>query len=142
MDRQQNQVPDFISTNNTVRTDKDLIVKDRFKVSDQNVTLNLGQLVKRIGVSGVNGTIYAAVNDYILGFTSLAFTPALVLPRPAQIGLGKIYVVKDEAGQAASTTITITSAGGELIDGVASNTITTNYGARSYYTEGNNWLTF
>lgn len=131
----------FIVTPNIIRTDHDLIVKDFFIANDIETITRIGQKVQRVSVTGANGTIYARYTDYILGVTSLVTATQIVLPKPLLAGIGKVYVIKDESGGAGSTTITITSAGEELIDGASSSTITSSYGSKTYYTDAANWFT-
>jgi len=54
----------------------------------------------------------------------------------------RLVVVKDEGGQAGSNTVTIATEGSETIDGSATATITSNYGATRLYSNGSNWFTF
>lgn len=131
---------DFVSSPNVIRTDKDLVVKDKIILSDVELNVKTGQKVKRRGISG--STHYAFNDDFYLGVTSLALAPTINLPRPSIVGFGKLYVVKDESGGAASTTITVVSVGGETIDGAASKTITTNYNSLKFITDGANWFIF
>ena len=58
------------------------------------------------------------------------------------MGNGKTYIIKDEIGGAATTTITVRSAGEENIDGASSATLTTNYTVKSFYSDGANWFTY
>ena len=56
---------------------------------------------------------------------------------------GRIIIIKDEAGTAASANnITIDTEGAELIDGAASITITANYGVARVYSNGTNWFSW
>lgn len=130
---------DFYSSPNLIRTDRDFVVKDVLHVSDDSARLLRGQVVSRTAVSGNYST---AVSDYLIGVTSLAVAANIGLPRPKNVGVGRIYVVKDESGGAGSTTITVRSEGEETIDGATTSTLTTNYQSRSYYTNGANWLTY
>lgn len=129
------------SSPNVAKTDKDLNVKDSFIVTDTEAEFSgIGMVFSRIGISG---SVYSASSrDYIMGVTSLALAPTIGLPRPKIAGFGKTYIVKDEAGGAATTTITVVSQGSESIDGASSSTITTNYGAKAFYTDGANWFSF
>lgn len=138
-DPQPEQQQDFVSTANVARTDKDLIIKDFHVFNNIEAQLLRGQKVFRTGV----GTTYStALIDYLIGVTSLANAPTIGLPRPKLAGRGKIYVVKDEVGGAATTTITVVSQGEETIDGSANTTLTTNYQAKRFYTDGANWFTY
>lgn len=130
---------DFTSAPNTVRTDKNFIVKNFFIVNDSDAVFKRGQIINRLAMSG---NYSVAVIDYLIGITSLAIAPTIGLPRPRDVGPGKTYIVKDEVGSAGTTTITIRSAAEENIDGAASATITTNYGSKSVYSDGTNWFTY
>lgn len=138
-DPQSEQQQDFISAPNITRTDKDLSVKNFYNFTNQEAQLLRGQKVARVGV----GTTYStAIIDYIVGVTSLVNAPTIGLPRPKIAGVGKIYTVKDEVGGAGTTTITIVSQGEETIDGGANTTLTSNYQAKSFYSDGANWFIY
>lgn len=145
LDPQENQQKDWVSSPNVTRTDKTLVVKDFFIADDTNVRFLRGQIINR-KVFGSNSTLSSvytmAVTDFLLGVTSLAYTPSVGLPRPSLVGIGKTYIVKDEVGGAASTTITIQSDGEKTIDGAASTTLTTNYQSKSFYSDGSNWFIY
>lgn len=130
---------DFVSTPNVTRTDKDFVVKGYFVANNTDTILGRGQIIARKATSAVYS---AAAIDYLLGVTSLVSAPTIGLPRPKLVGVGKLYVVKDEVGGAGTTTITVVSQGEELIDGASSSTITSNYGAKAFYTDGANWFTY
>ena len=138
--RRDTKGQDFVSAPNTVRTDKDFIVKNFFIVDNTDAYFGKGQIFNRTAFSG---SVYtSSSSDYLIGITSLVLAPTIGLPRPKLVGPGKTLRVKDEVGGAATTTITVRSQGEELIDGSATSTITTNYGARAYYTDGTNWFTY
>lgn len=110
-----------------------------FDATDKEFRQYAGQKFKRTAVSGASNTISAA--DYLIAVTSLALAPTIGLPRPSLVGSGKTFIVKDEVGGAATTTVTIVSAGEETIDGASSATITANYGSKDFYTDGTAWFT-
>lgn len=58
----------------------------------------------------------------------------------AEVRPGRVYTVKDESGAAAANNITVATEGSETIDGAATNVIGTDYGARSFYSDGSNWF--
>jgi len=119
---------------------KDWRIHQSFFANRNDVHLMKGQKINRTAVFGSAYT--AASTDYLIGITSLVLAPTIGLPRPKLVGPGKTLRVKDEVGGAATTTITVRSQGEETIDGSATSTITTNYGARAYYTDGTNWFTY
>lgn len=137
------QADDFFSAPNIIYTAKNLSVKDRFFVSDTETLLGHGQKFKVRSVSTlVTGAVHSiSASDYLVGITSLSYAPQIGLPHPALAGAGKTFIVKDEVGGAATTTITVTSAGEKTIDGASSATITTNYGSKDFYTNGTAWFT-
>ncbi len=55
---------------------------------------------------------------------------------------GRVMIVKDESGAAGTNNITVDGEGGETIDGVASVTISSNYGVLKVYSDGTNWFSF
>lgn len=133
----------FTSSPNVIRTEKNLNVKNFYEFNDQESVNRKGQKVARLGYSTLSGSVYsAAVQDYIIGITNLSYAASVGLPRPKDVGVGKTYIVKDEAGGATTTTITIRSAGEETIDGATTATITTNYGSKSLYSDGQYWFIY
>jgi hypothetical protein len=133
----------WFSVGNLTKTDKNVSIKDLVTVNDVEIFLNFGQRFKRTAVNTLlTGSIYsAAAADYLMGITSLSYAPTIGLPRPSLVGMGKTFIVKDEVGGAATTAITVRSAGEETIDGAATSTINTNYQSKEYYTDGTNWFT-
>lgn len=125
---------------NTLKTAKDLYIKEVFSVTDKETSQKKGQRIGRTTVANANYTLFTS--DYLLGVTDLTLlAPSIGLPLPSLVGVGKIFKVKDEVGGAATTTITIASDGEKTIDGASSVTITTNYGSKSFYSDGSNWFT-
>ena len=134
---------DFISSANVLKTSKTISVKDFHILGDSEFETKRGQKFGRTPFSTlVLGSVYSlATTDYLLGITSLSYAPSVGLPRPSLVGPGKNFIIKDEVGGAATTTITVRSAGEENIDGAATSIITTNYGLKRFYTDGANWFT-
>lgn len=134
---------DFQSGVSIVRTYKDFIVKDKFYVNENETQQKHGQKFKRTGVTGALYSI--STSEYLVAYTSLggdlASAPSVGLPLPSLVGTGKTFIVKDEAGGCATTTITVRSAGEKTIDGSSTSTITTNYGSKQFYSDGANWFT-
>lgn len=86
---------------------------------------------------------YSAVSgDCVIGVTSTAAARTITILNAASVSQGRLMVVKDQSGAAATNNITVKSAGG-TIDGVAAGTgvaIATNYGSLSFYSDGTNWF--
>lgn len=83
-------------------------------------------------------TYSALTTDRIIG-VNRAGAVTVTLPTAALIA-GKAYVVKDESGAAGTNNITVDTQGSELIDGAASQVLSTNYGSQGYYSDGTNWF--
>jgi hypothetical protein len=84
-------------------------------------------------------TNYQILNsDYFLDVTTSS-ARTVNLPPPKA---GRIVIVKDVTGGAASYTLTIDPYASEQIDGVSSKTITTAYGSSAFYSDGTNWFSF
>lgn len=114
-------------------------IKDVFDATDREFRQYAGQKFKRTTYSGANYT--ASTSDYLIALTSLAIAPSIGLPLPSLVGTGKTYIIKDEAGGATTTNITIRSEGEKLIDGSSSTTLSTNYQVKRFYSDGSNWFT-
>ena len=81
-----------------------------------------------------------AGTDYIIGVTSNAAARTITLPNAGNSG--QIFIVKDEAGTAASANnITVDVTGALNIDGAATYVINTNYGSASFYFTGSEYFT-
>jgi hypothetical protein len=103
-----------------------------------NVFVNGGYQAKRTATAV---SVSAATTDYIIGVTSTAAARTITLP--TAVGwAGKVYIVKDESGGAATNNITLATTSSQTIDGAASKAIATNYGTLSVYSDGANWFTF
>lgn len=125
---------------NILKTAKDFYVKEVFKITNNEISTLKGRRISRTTVSSALYTLNTS--DYVVGVTNLGVAPSIGLPRPSLVGMGKIYVIKDEAGGAGATTITVTSDGERTIDGASSTTLTANYQAKSFYCDGSNWFTY
>lgn len=86
------------------------------------------------------------VDDVLVAFITLTAGRTLTLPLAAtMVGSGpnnkvNSFIIKDESGDAATYNITIQPSGGETIDGNASASITNDYGALTFYTDGIAWF--
>ncbi|MDP6549854.1 MAG: hypothetical protein QF659_07270 [Dehalococcoidia bacterium] len=88
----------------------------------------------------VTAATYAAkAGDRLIG-VNRAGAVTVTLPT-AQVRPGRCYTVKDESGAAATNNITVATERSETIDGSATDTISENYGAKTYYADGSNWFT-
>ena len=93
-------------------------------------------LVGYVNVTDATYTIKAS--DRIIG-VNRAGVVTVTLPT-ALVAAGRRYIIKDESGAAAANNITVDTEGAELIDGLATDTINTNYGSMGYYSNSSNWF--
>lgn len=133
---------EFNSSGNILTTSKDLVIKNIHNFNDTELETKRGQKFGRTTINTLlTGSVYSAsASDFLLGVTSLSYAPSIGLPKPSLVGAGKHFRIKDEVGGAATTTITVRSEGEKTIDGAATATITTNYGSKSFYSDGANWF--
>ena len=104
----------------------------------EDVILDGGQQVKRTALGAGSSTL--GVNDYLIGKTAItAAGDTLTLPSAATIA-GKVYVIKDESGNAGTDNITIATQAAETIDGQATFVINANYNSVTVYSDGTNWF--
>ena len=105
-----------------------------------SVNNSVNNVFKNQPVSLQTTSYTAAPNDVIIGYTALSAAVTVTLPTAAAANKGKFYVIKDEAGAAATNNITIQPSSGN-IDGVSSIAISSNFGSVQVYTDGNAWFT-
>jgi hypothetical protein len=105
-----------------------------------DITLGGGIKVHRTTVADAAYTAQHA--DYIIAYTSLSATRTVSLPAAATAGAGRVYIIKDESGGAATNNIVIDPSGAETIDAASTISITVNYGVLRIYCSGSNWFTF
>lgn len=77
----------------------------------------------------------ALLTDYFIG-VDVAAPASVVLPVAPT---GTVFIVKDIDGDATTNPITVTAAGGVLIDGAASAIINAPYGALQFVFNGTEW---
>ena len=114
-------------------TNKDLIVKDTFNVTDSEMQNLVGQ---KVGIRTVNANYTALVTDYIIGVYTTTATRTITLPPTSLVGRGKVYEIRDVGGSASSNIITIDANGTETINGDLTKGISTNYGSVKVVTDG------
>lgn len=130
-------VKDWVSSENIIRTNKNLIVKDFFETNDIETIIRKGQ---KGGVTKNTGNYTTLMTDYYIGCVhTTAIT--VTLPPIARAGKGKTYMIKDETGLAATNIITIDADGSETIDGAATLSLNVNYGAVILVCSNGAWYT-
>ncbi len=101
-------------------------------------TMSGGTKYQRVGSGAGNYVVLSS--DYIVGKTGItAGGDSVTLPSAVTAGNGRVYVIKDESGTAATNNITVSSASGN-IDGVSTFVMTTNYQSITVHSDGTNWF--
>ncbi len=105
-----------------------------------NDIINLGTItnVEIVPVTDVTTTPYTATTDDYYLCVDVTGAASVVLPVSV---IGKVYIVKDCDGDAATNNITITATG-TTIDGSANAVLNTNYGSMSLVFNGTEWNIF
>lgn len=123
---------------NVLRVDKDLNVKNQFIVNNIEAHNRLGS---KINGKSVDASYRIQLTDFLISVTNVATARTITLPSPTVAGPFKIFIVKDASGSAATTNITISPNGSEVIDGDTTKVITSNFGIVGLYTDSVNWFT-
>jgi len=106
------------------------------------VTITRTDGLQTVITSNASATVTLTVTDQYFGSTrSLTGACTVTLPLGSSVPAGRQYVIKDEGGQSGngSRRITIAAAGSDTIDGSATRTITSNYGALTVLWTGTRW---
>lgn len=95
---------------------------------------------RAVSLTVVNAATYAILpgNEIIMVDYTATAAAALKLPS-ASILANRTILVKDRGMNAAANNITVSSQGGEDVDGGASDVLASDGAARSYYSDGTNW---
>ena len=94
-------------------------------------------------VTANSGATYnLSLTDQYFGTTrSATGTGTITLPLGSTVSVGRQYIIKDEGGQSGSylRRITVAASGSDTIDGSATRSITSNYGALTVLWTGTRW---
>ena len=101
-------------------------------------TFSAGISVNRVSK---NANYTATKTDTIIGVDCSGGAKTITLPTAGTIN-GKVYIIKDESGDASSNNITVATEGSETIDGANTKTINSDYGVLRIYSDGTNYFTF
>lgn len=78
--------------------------------------------------------------DFYIGVTSTAAPRTITLEAAAEAGAGRMLIIKDESGGAATNNITIDAATTELIDGSQTFTMSNNFQSITLICTGTAWF--
>lgn len=104
-----------------------------------NTYSRLGYL-PRTEIDDTNYTLLT--EDVLVAYTALSASRTITLPSAATLVAtgpnNKVnsFIVKDETGSASTYNIVLQPTGGELFDGAANYTISSDFGSVQFYTEG------
>ena len=83
---------------------------------------------------------YAALpGDEYIGVVTTSTACTITLPALSSVNRGKVYVIKDESGLAATHNITLARTGADTIDGATSKTISAAYGSLKVVATATGW---
>lgn len=106
-------------------------------LNDKTALIDAGIQFRRTPYATTGSTL----DETIIGCTASNIT--LTVPSSMIARSGRVFIIKDESGTASGVSaITVNCQGGQLIDGAASVTIVTAYGALRLYSNGTNLFTF
>ena len=91
---------------------------------------------RRVNVTSIIGNTTLAATDDIVWVDTSSSAITITLPAPTA---GKIITIRDSAGNAGTNNVTINDNGTELINGVGTQTISTNYGVLRVCSNGTTW---
>lgn len=102
----------------------------------------LASALETIDVTNALSPYTARVVDKILSCKTSTGAITVQLQEANLAGDGKLYIIKDEDGNAATNNITILPAAGETIDGESELVISNDDGSASIYSNGENFFIF
>jgi len=101
-------------------------------------------LAKNGGINaGSKGVAVSAssTGETLIGVTDTSAARTITLDQDDEVD-GRVVIIKDESGAAATNNITVDTEGSSTIDGAASVAITANYGVLRVYFRNGNWFSF
>ena len=98
-----------------------------------------GGMKAKVGV--VSDSYSIQPSDYIVGVDNLSAARTMTLPSASDVGAGKMFVIKDQSGQAnASKPVSVAAPAGQTVDGQASYNLIAGYESATVYSDGSNWF--
>ena len=84
----------------------------------------------------------AAATDHFIGVDTTSQALTITLPAANSVAVGKIFLVKDEGGNAGTNNITVATTGDVDIDGNSTITLDSDYASVSVYYNGTEWSVY
>jgi hypothetical protein len=101
-----------------------------------DTTVDVDKAKRRLSITA-NYSITSA--DHFVGVDTSNGAVTLTLPATSDVAEGKIYIIKDEGGNAATNNIIINTADSAEIDSLNAVSLVSNYGAISIYFNASDW---
>ena len=105
-------------------------------IVDPAATIDVDKAKKRLSITA---NYSVGTDDHFVGVDTTGGSVTLTLPTRAATSEGKIYIIKDEGGWAATNSIIIQTADSAKIDNLNSVALVSNYGAISIYFNATDW---
>lgn len=114
-------------------------------IAKTTLTVNGSQSINRTAVGAADYNPSVLTNNYLISFTDTAAARSCIISTEDEdsgtTGIPRIFIIKDESGNAGTNNITVTLESGGNIDGSASLVISSNYASITLYIDGTNaWL--
>lgn len=117
---------------------KDLVVLPPFQVINSDTQIKIQSIsTNAILLTSAVSPYEVAEEDGFMKIDTTAGNVEAILPPPSSFMPLKEYIVKKIV---AANTVTVSTAGAETIDGAATDTLTTQWTARTYISDGTNWF--
>jgi len=104
--------------------------------TEVDTTVDVDKAKRRLSITS-NYSITSA--DHFVGVNTSGGAVTLTLPATSDVAEGKIYIIKDEGGNAATNNIIINTADSAKIDNLNAVSLVSNYGAISIYYNASDW---
>ncbi len=111
-------------------------------IAATTISSSAGIVIDYVGVSDANRTNTALSTDHVVIFTSLTADRTYQISSEDIAQAGRVIVIKDGSGKAATFNIIISTEGAETIDGAATFTLSSNYGAINLVSNGSNLFVY
>ena len=113
--------------------------KDRFKFEPPVIVDTTVDVDKAKGRIKRDADANASAADHFIGVDTTTQAVTIKLPSTSGIAVGKIFLIKDEGGNAGKNPITVATSGGATIDGASSIKLQSDYAAINLYYNGTEW---
>ena len=127
----------FVPPANGNATDK--FVKASKKAADAAAAQDTAAVDKAKSRTVVSTSATIGATEHFPAADSSSGAITLTLPDTSDVAVGKIFLIKDEGGSAATNAITINTTGDVTIDGNSSISLVSDHASISVYYNGTNW---